>query len=234
MREPGRKGLFPALLVSWVHHSPHTALLLISAGYNPSETHCLVCGFLSPKGIVPVVCSGSPQGVQSKSLKYSTNYLTLIHRNSIIWIPDFIWAFTHFSHFSRPWPKYPLPSSDCPLDMSPWQSLCLLPSAPNFILGVLCEQLYQWRLLIEQELSVQWEHSHDPLLKDYSSSPAASWGPILCRRSADMADRTQMSLVTLSRWYLKANFLSSCFVGNILWSRLHFPGEKSNHAQKLL
>lgn len=91
MREPGRKGLFPALLVSWVHHSPHTALPVISAGYNPAETHCLLCGFLSPKGIVPVVCSSSLQGVQSKSLKYSTNYLSLIHRKSMVWIPHFIW-----------------------------------------------------------------------------------------------------------------------------------------------
>lgn len=91
MRESGKKGLFPALLVSWVHHSTHTALLLISAGYNSSETHCLVSGFLSPKGIVPVVCSGSPQGVQSKFLRYTINYLSLIHRNFMVWIPHFIW-----------------------------------------------------------------------------------------------------------------------------------------------
>lgn len=145
---PKRKGLFPTLLVSWVHHSPHTALLcLISDGYNPPGTHCLVCGFSSPKGIVPLVYSGSPQGVQSQPLKYSTNYLLLIHRNFMVWIPHFLWDFIHFPHSSRPLLKYPLPSSECTLDMSPWQSLCLLhksgpdiPSAPNFILLALCEQ----------------------------------------------------------------------------------------------
>lgn len=213
---------------------------------------CLL--WLSPRSSKPFNCS-------TRSLKDSTNHLLLIHGSFIVWIPYFLWDFVRFPHSSRPLLpdllKHPLLSSECPLDMSPWQSLCLLhrpgphvPTAPNFILVVVCGQEYicttqrsmakhsqasnLWRLSVEQELSVQWEHNRDFLLKDYSNSPAASWGPIFGRRSADIADKTNVTLVTFSRGYLQANFLSSCFLGNILWSRLSFPVEKTNHAQKLL
>lgn len=54
-------------------------------------------------------------------------------------------------------------------------------------------------------------------LKGLQQLPCSHLGSIF-DRSADIAARTHMSLVTFSRWYLQANFLflSSCFVGNIL------------------